>query len=397
MIPQKKVSISLTTFQLYYNVCIDLMDSNKYFKDNTTGLLKAFQNNPVGSRGNEENTIPSNPVFSTLANALPGLCYAVQLHPVYKITRLTGGMLNLLTIGSSDTQALRDDDREAIFSQLVYAEDIPVFKNKIKQLNLPFSTALQTVEYRVNSSEESLKWVQDRFVGVWDAEGKLVGMEGYITEVPASSLRGQFLSHLIAYRDAINVNMISSITDAKGNITFVNDKFCEVSKYREDELLNKNHNIISSGLHPKSFFVEMWRTLIAGNVWHGEIANKAKDGTLYWVDSVIIPIYDEHKKITSYLSLRTLITDRKKAEQLQDRYIGLLEGIAYLIAHRFRAPVCSILGLANVMAVSETFQDKVLIEQISNHLHKSAGQLDKFTQELSDKLYTMEMELRNSS
>lgn len=373
------------------------MDSNNYFKHNTTGLLKAFQNNPIGSCAGEHNNIPSMSVFSTLANALPGLCYAVELHPVYKITRLTGGMLNLLTVSSMDTQALRDDDREAIVNQLVYAEDIPVFKNKLKQLNQSASTALQTIEYRVNTSQDSLKWVQDKFVGIWDATGKLIGMEGYITEVPASSLRGQFLSHLIAYRDAINVNMISSITDAKGTITFVNEKFCEVSKYHEDELLNQNHRIISSGLHPKSFFADMWQMLIAGKVWHGEIANKAKDGTLYWVDSVIIPIYNEHKKITSYLSLRTLITDCKKAEQLKDRYIGLLEGIAYLIAHRFRAPVCNILGLANIMAIPETFQDKALIEQLSNHLHKSAGELDKFTQELSDKLYTMEMELRNSS
>jgi len=92
--------------------------------------------------------------------------------------------------------------------------------------------------------------------------------------------------------DAIDQMAISSLTDLQGRILYVNDKFCEISGYRREDLLGKDHRIVNSGLHSKAFFKEMWDHLQSGKYWHGQVRNKKKNGEYYWVDSYNIPIFD---------------------------------------------------------------------------------------------------------
>lgn len=114
---------------------------------------------------------------------------------------------------------------------------------------------------------------------------------------------------------ALNNSTIVSIADLKGKIIKVNQMFCAVSGYKEEELLGKNHRIVNSGFHSREFWSDMWRTVTSGKVWRSEVCNRAKNGELYWVDTVINPVYDKNDKIIQYISIRSLMTERKKAEQ----------------------------------------------------------------------------------
>lgn len=113
---------------------------------------------------------------------------------------------------------------------------------------------------------------------------------------------------------ALDESTIIAITDAKGTITLVNQKFCELSKYNEEEIIGQNHRILNSGYHPREFFQNMWKTIGSGKIWKGEIQNKAKDGSLYWVGTTIVPFIGDNGKPYQYVSIRTDITDKVKME-----------------------------------------------------------------------------------
>lgn len=117
---------------------------------------------------------------------------------------------------------------------------------------------------------------------------------------------------LNAYQDAINHNIISFVSDLSGKIISVNQKFCDVSKYSKEELEGKRPSIVNSGFHSKIFFKNLWSTISAGNVWRGEIRNKAKDGSYYWVNSTVLPVKNDKDEIMQYLVLQTDISKKKK-------------------------------------------------------------------------------------
>jgi PAS domain S-box-containing protein len=118
---------------------------------------------------------------------------------------------------------------------------------------------------------------------------------------------------------ALDEHAIVSITNANGDITFANDKFCQISGYSHDELMGKNHRILISREHPQEFFEDMWKTISSGKTWHGDIKNKDKSGSYYWVRTTIVPNLDDDGKPFQYISVRTDITENIEREHVLDQ------------------------------------------------------------------------------
>ena len=129
---------------------------------------------------------------------------------------------------------------------------------------------------------------------------------------------------------ALNEHNIVSISDTDGKITAVNDKFCEVSQYSREELLGQNHRLLKSGQHPDALYDDLWATISSGKVWHGEICDRRKDGTFYWVASTILPFVGEDGLPSRYVAVRTDITAIKEAQHVLERSHDELERLVQL-------------------------------------------------------------------
>lgn len=179
------------------------------------------------------------------------------------------------------------------------------------------------------------------------------------------------LNELNFQKMALDEHAIVSMTDVKGNITYVNDKFCEISGYSIDELIGKNHRIVKSNEHPKEFFDSLKKTIQNGEIWNGEVKNKKKNGDFYWVRATIMPFLDLNKKPFKYVSIRTDITEVKKIQEelIKAKNIAVQSNriksdFLANMSHELKTPLNSINIISSVMIKNKN--KKLDNEQIKN-------------------------------
>lgn len=182
---------------------------------------------------------------------------------------------------------------------------------------------------------------------------------------------------------ALNHHSVVSIADVSGNITYVNHKFCERSGYSSEELIGQNHRILNSGLHSRKYFADMWQTITSGKLWHGQVRNKARDGSYYWEDSTIVPFLNKEGKPYQYVSVRTditaLIQARAEAEEANSAKSQFLSSIG----HELRTPLNSILGFGQMLDMQIAPERQEQHESVQ-HILMAGNQLSGLINDLLD-------------
>ena len=233
-----------------------------------------------------------------------------------------------------------------------------------------------THENRVRRSDGDLRLVAWRNSLLQDASGRVTGVLGTGQDVTdlraAEAALGESRRALMDLKYALDASSIVAITDARGRITYANDTFCAISRYRREEIIGQDHRILNSGHHPKAFFADLWGTIQAGRVWKGEIRNRAKDGTIYWVDTTIVPFLDEAGLPYQYLAIRSDITERKAAEQrlVEQGSLVRLGQMAAVVAHEVRNPIAGISGALQIVGgrMPPEAPERAILQEITARL-----------------------------
>lgn len=308
------------------------LEWNAHTVDN---LMYAVARDVTEIKVKNEQIRESEEKFRKLTENLPGVVYLCKYDEHYttiyindKALQLTGYSAEEMTRGTIHFDHLyHPEDKEAV--NLAVEEAI--------SNNRPFH-----LTYRIIHKDGNIKWIEEWGEGIFE-NGELLFLEGFMADITerkkaedeqvkiklllekTSKSLSITLNEKNAIISALDKSAIVSITDLKGNIIKANDYFCQISGYSFEELDGKNHSIVNSKYHPKEFWADMWETVSSGQSWRAEVCNKAKDGSLYWVDTVINPIYDNDGNMIQFMSIRYLITTRKNTEQELIKTKDLLE------------------------------------------------------------------------
>tara|TARA_Y100000768_G_scaffold56096_1_gene37442 strand:- start:31066 stop:32559 length:1494 start_codon:yes stop_codon:yes gene_type:complete len=236
---------------------------------------------------------------------------------------------------------------------------------------------------RIITAEHNIKSVRAAGRPVYDENRKLIRLEGIFQELDVSKSVAEDANFVAKQSHFIekltNDVIIIAKTDSKGKITFVNDKFCEISKYSRAELIGQDHRILNSGYHGKEFFTNMWKTIRSKKTWRNQIKNIAKDGSYYWVDTTIRPVLGDEGEILEFVSFRLEITKQKELESSEIKMAKLAavgETTAQII-HDVMNPLAIIQGNAEKIEkhIERDEIDREAILKGSNRIQNSVDRV----------------------
>ena len=202
------------------------------------------------------------------------------------------------------------------------------------------------------------KWFSQSTVILKNKRGQLDKYHIVLIDISKQKYNEQELNDRQA---ALDLTTSVSVTDDKGIITYVNDKFCSISKYNKEKLIGRNHNIVSSGFHEKGFIKDLWDNIKSGVTWNGEIKNKSSDGEYYWLDTTIIPFIDSNGKPFQYMAISVDITEKVlakeklvKAKDLAIQATNAKDEFLANMSHEIRTPMNAIIGFTELMLSTKT-------------------------------------------
>lgn len=254
-------------------------------------------------------------------------------------------------------------------------------------------------EVKNRAKDGTLYWVDTTIVPFLNEEGKpyqYVSIRVDITDRKRGEEEFQEIIRQIEdYKYALDESSIVAVTNQKGIITHVNDNFCKISKYSKEELIGQDHRIVNSGYHSKEYIRALWVAIANGKVWKGELKNKAKDGTLYWVDTIIVPFMTAEGKPYQYVAIRTDITERKNRELEKLKNARALESknrqlmdFCNIVSHNLRAPMMNIKLLVDYIKQTEDEVEKAeffdAMEKVTDHLNEIFEELIETVQVKQD-------------
>lgn len=214
-------------------------------------------------------------------------------------------------------------DRDELIKNKLTFKDI-IHPDDFDRVELEAYTAIKSgqeeieVEYRILSPQGRIYWVRDKSIierDRWNRIKLYHGMLFDITDSVNQKSELQLVKNLTTqYQQMLDQVAMVAITDRRGKITFANDQFCEVSGYSREELMGNTHKIVNSGMHTKEFFKDLWATVSRGKIWRGQIVNRAKNGELKWMQTAIVPFF-ENGQVSHYMGVRFDITNQKNLEK----------------------------------------------------------------------------------
>ena len=292
-------------------------------------------------------------------------------------------------INRSGAQLLECDSEKIVGRNWFDAHLPGAHRDRIRQFHRSAFTGQSRVshhEYSVldaTGREHLLAW---QTMLLRDGEGHPVGILNSGVEIAdageSADARRRNVRQLEDMRFALDEAAIVAETDQRGIIHYVNQRFCQTSGYSADELLGRDHRIVNSGYHPRSFFRDMWETISSGKVWRGEIRNRKKNGDFYWVETTIVPFAGDDGTPAKYLGIRHDITERKRAEaEIRDRQaLTQLGHMAAVVAHEVRNPLAGMAGALQIIGqrMPESGSDREVIATILERI----GLLDVKVEEL---------------